>query len=162
MVRGFVPRRRRSFSTAEPQAKDSFTGCFWLQHSAHLVLIFRIFWLCCEHHGDSTASPPGAFAAHHSTTEGQSAVVLTTCILERAASAHTAERQRNTAVPPTGRTNGRFLCVVLQFFLLAVCGSSLRDEPAALFCEIDYAVSSTFSDHLPSISRFVLLVVRFD
>ena len=52
------------------------------------------------------------------------------------------------------------LCCV-AIFLLAVCGSSLRDEPAALFCEIDYAGSSTFSDHLPSVPQFVLLAVRF-
>ena len=59
--------------------------------------------------------------------------------------------------PSTGRTNGRFLCVVLQFFLLAVCGtcgSSLRDEPATPFCVIDYRPRSTLGDCLAALSEF--------
>ena len=44
------------------------------------------------------------------------------------------------------------LCCVANFSLggLREHGSSLRDEPATLFCEIDYADNSTFSDYFPS------------
>ena len=48
--------------------------------------------------------------------------------------------------PPNRADEWSFSLCCVAIFLLAVCGSSLRDESATPFCVIDYARSSTLGD----------------
>ena len=69
--------------------------------------------------------------------------------------------QRGSGIPPSEAPNRAdewsFSLCCVAIFLLAVCGSSLRDEPAMPFCVFDAARGPRFGDCLLGLSDFECL-----